>query len=71
MFEKTYYFYLSFENDICRDYASEKLYHPLRYNIVPIVYGGGNFTRDTPPSSVIDIMDYPNPKHLAKHLTAF
>ena len=67
-FEQRYRFVLSFENDFCKDYASEKLYRPLSYDIVPIVYGGANYTRDAPPDSVIDIRHYPNPRNLAKYL---
>lgn len=38
-----YWFFLSFENSICRDYISEKFFYTLKYNIVPVVYGGGNY----------------------------
>ncbi|KAK2158571.1 hypothetical protein LSH36_167g04049 [Paralvinella palmiformis] len=68
MYERTYRFYLSFENDICADYVSEKLYHPLRYKIVPIVYGGADYDNVAPPHSVINIVDFPNPKDLADYL---
>jgi hypothetical protein len=32
-----YTFYLAFENAVCRDYVSEKLWSRLRLNAVPIV----------------------------------
>jgi hypothetical protein len=68
MYEQTYRFYLSFENDVCKDYVSEKLYHPLKYKIIPIVYGGADYAEASPRNSVINIHDYPNPKDLAAHL---
>ena len=68
MYEKTYRFYLSFENDVCKDYATEKLYHPLRYKIVPVVYGGADYDQIAPPHSVINIQDYPDARDLARYL---
>ena len=68
MYEQNYRFYLSFENDVCQDYVSEKLYHPLKYKIIPIVYGGADYDTRTPRNSVININDYPNPKDLADYL---
>ena len=32
-------FYLSFENSVCQDYVTEKLFNPLNKDIVPIVMG--------------------------------
>lgn len=42
---KKYKFYFSFENCICKDYITEKFFLMLKYDIVPIVFGGGNYTR--------------------------
>ena len=65
----TYKFYLSFENSICHDYATEKIYNILRIGgIIPIVLGGANYTKLLPPKSYIDITDFSSPKHLADHL---
>ena len=63
-----YKFYLSFENKICQDYATEKLFRPLVTEIVPVVYGGTNYSRDAPPHSYINIQDYSSPKELANYL---
>ena len=68
IFQKEYLFYLSFENNFCRDYFTEKVTNPLRYEIVPVVMGGANYSRDLPPHSVIDILRYPSPRVLAGYL---
>ncbi len=62
-------FYLSFENSECLDYVTEKVGNILWIgDMLPIVLGGTNYTRDTPPHSVISIYDYPSPRQLAEHL---
>ncbi|KAK2143751.1 hypothetical protein LSH36_816g00037 [Paralvinella palmiformis] len=66
--EKTYKFYLSFENNICDDYITEKLFKTLDNEIIPIVLGGGNYTNDAPPHSVINVLDFSSPKSLADYL---
>ncbi|XP_063380940.1 alpha-(1,3)-fucosyltransferase C-like [Cydia fagiglandana] len=46
--KRDYYFYLSFENSLSEDYVTEKLLSALKYNAIPIVYGGANYTRFMP-----------------------
>jgi hypothetical protein len=41
---KEYKFYFAFENSMCRDYITEKFFHILKYDIVPVVLGGGNYS---------------------------
>lgn len=55
----TYKFYLSFENSLCKDYVTEKLFRSLyKYNI-PIVFNGADsVTNFAPPKSYIDVQDY-------------
>jgi hypothetical protein len=36
-------FYLAFENSICSEYISEKFYDILKYDVVPVVLGGGDY----------------------------
>lgn len=43
--ESDYYFYLSFENSLGKDYVSEKVLTALDHFAVPIVYGSANYTR--------------------------
>ena len=67
-FETNYKFYLSFENQWCKDYFTEKLMNPLKYDIIPIALGMVNYTQAAPPHSVIDIRDFESPKELGKYL---
>ena len=62
-----YKFYLSFENSLCPDYATEKFFLPLIHDIVPVVYGGANYTALAPPHSFIDALQF-TPRQLARYL---
>ena len=69
MLNRKYKFYLSFENAVCPDYITEKTFMTLRLDsIVPVVYGGANYSRVTPPKSVINVEDFASPKDLADYL---
>ena len=68
MIPSMYKFYLAFENSRCQDYVTEKLFQALSTEIVPIVYGGTNYSRDAPPHSVINVEHYSSPKELARYL---
>ncbi|TRY79221.1 hypothetical protein TCAL_12521, partial [Tigriopus californicus] len=65
---RKYKFYLSFENALCSDYVTEKLFSALSKDIVPIVLGGADYAEIVPPHSVINAKEFPNPQDLADYL---
>jgi alpha-1,3-fucosyltransferase len=67
MLETKYKFYLSFENSICDDYVTEKFFEIMNHDIVPVVYGGANYSLIAPPHSYIDALQY-TPETLAQYL---
>lgn len=64
----SYKFYLAFENALCQDYVTEKLWKVMDLNVVVVVMGGYDYSRIMPPDSYIDARDFPSPRDLAKHL---
>ena len=69
MINNIYKFYLAFENSICEDYITEKLYRTMEIGgIIPVVLGGADYSKLVPPHSVINVMDYPSPRALAEYL---
>ncbi|XP_042857553.1 alpha-(1,3)-fucosyltransferase C-like [Penaeus japonicus] len=64
---RNYSFYMGMENSLCDEYVTEKLYLPLVYNLVPVVWGASNYSQLMPPNSYIDARDY-HPKELAELL---
>ncbi|KAK4026756.1 hypothetical protein OUZ56_015783 [Daphnia magna] len=65
--QSKYKFYLSFENSICNDYVTEKFFEILRHEMIPIVYGGANYSQLAPAHSYIDALDF-TPEMLASYL---
>lgn len=63
-----YRFYLSFENSHCRDYTTEKFFKALERNIIPVVYGGGDYASVAPPRSYINVEDFDSAEILASYL---
>ncbi|XP_069161624.1 alpha-(1,3)-fucosyltransferase C isoform X2 [Procambarus clarkii] len=68
MLEKDYKFYLSFENSLCRDYVTEKLFSVLRYDVVPVVLGLGDYVNIAPPRSFINAVDFKSLQDLTAYL---
>jgi alpha-1,3-fucosyltransferase len=62
-----YKFVLAFENSICEDYVTEKLYNHLKLNVVPVVFGGANYSEYAPPHSIIDASKF-TPAELTDYL---
>ena len=65
----SYKFILAFENGICNDYMTEKLWRPHHLGVVP-VYRGSPLVRDWLPNSKSAILvdDFANPAELAQYL---
>ncbi|CAL4165914.1 unnamed protein product, partial [Meganyctiphanes norvegica] len=63
-----YFFYLAFENSICRDYVTEKFFRSLGQDVVPVVMGGADYALIAPHHSYIDALDFTSPKDLADFL---
>lgn len=63
-----YKFYLSFENSHCRDYTTEKFFKALERDIIPVVYGGGDYAGVAPPRSYINVEDFNSAEILASYL---
>ena len=62
---RSYQFYLSFENSLCKEYATEKLFRALASDLVPVVMGGANYSKIVPPKSIINVEDFPSPEVLS------
>ena len=62
MVNKKYKFYLSFENAICKDYVTEKMFNALKLNTIPVVFGGADYSKILPPNSFINALNYPEPE---------
>ena len=65
---ENYKFIFLFENSNCRDYITEKFFDTLKYDIVPVVLGAGNYSYYAPKSSYINVLDFETPKSLSDYL---
>ena len=63
-----YYFYLAFENALCKDYVTEKFFDALSNNVVPVVFGGAKYSAFAPKKSFININDFPTIEKAAEYL---
>ena len=64
-----YKFYLAFENSLCGEYMTEKLWRSFDLGLVPVVYGGLEAYKSVlPPNSYIDVADFDTPQLLADYL---
>lgn len=66
--EQDYKFYLSFENSFCDDYVTEKFFSILQLEVVPIVFGGSDYSAMAPPFSYINAQDFDTAHQLADYL---
>ena len=65
-----YKFILAFENSLCADYVTEKLWKVLqrKLNVIPVVMGFLKYAELLPPHSFVDITDFSSHETLAEHL---
>lgn len=63
-----YKFYFSFENALCKDYVTEKVYDQMENNIIPVVFGGANYGKFLPPHSYVDVETFSNVRSLVEFL---
>ncbi len=62
-------FYLAFENSICNDYITEKFFHFLFHDIIPVTFGGADYSAIAPPHSYVDALQFASAKELAMYLS--
>ncbi|KAI2660139.1 Alpha-(1,3)-fucosyltransferase 10 [Labeo rohita] len=64
-----YKFILAFENAVCDDYITEKLWRPLKLGVVPVYYGAPNVHMWLPDNrSAVVVNPNEPPKKLAQYL---
>ena len=66
---RKYKFFFLFENTVCTDYVTEKLFNTLRFSTVPVVLGGADYSHYMPRSGYVDALDFKSPMELANYLT--
>ena len=67
--DKRYKFYLAFENSLCVDYVTEKVYRTLNHGkMIPIVLSAANYRTLLPEMSFIDVADFDSPRELSQYL---
>ena len=65
---RSHKFYLAFENSLCSDYVTEKFFHFLHHDIIPVTFGGADYAALAPPHSYINALDFDSVADLAAYL---
>ncbi|KAK2183377.1 hypothetical protein NP493_314g01006 [Ridgeia piscesae] len=68
LLNKTYKFYLAFENSLCSEYITDNVWSRPGEDVVPIVLGSAEYEKYLPVHSYINIRDFSSPRELAKYL---
>ncbi|XP_052102999.1 glycoprotein 3-alpha-L-fucosyltransferase A-like [Mytilus californianus] len=68
---KDYKFYLAFENSICNDYVTEKIFRLYQdgFDIIPVYRGARNIKDILPHDTFISSLDFSSPTQLALYMT--
>ncbi|VDM99336.1 unnamed protein product [Thelazia callipaeda] len=64
-------FYLAFENSVCRDYVTEKVFRNMKELLVPVVLKNSIYANILPDASYIAADDFNSPRELALYLKYF
>ncbi|XP_061195353.1 glycoprotein 3-alpha-L-fucosyltransferase A-like [Saccostrea echinata] len=69
-FSRDYKFYFAFENNICEDYTTEKLYNLFlgNFDVIPVINGPQTAKEYLPKGSFISALDFHSPMALAEKL---
>ena len=65
---QNYKFYFSFENSLCDEYVTEKLFNILHSKVIPVTFGSSDYARLAPPGSYINVMDFSSVRDLVDYL---
>ncbi len=66
---KRYKFVLAFENAVCKDYVTEKVYDGLLSGTLPIYYGAESVDKLLPGrNSIVKVSDFPDEKTLGEYI---
>ena len=69
MISSEYKFYMSFENSMCEDYLTEKVFKYFNYDTILVVRGGANYKKKLfPKHTFIDTADFKSFKSLVDYL---
>ncbi|CDW55715.1 glyco protein 3 alpha L fucosyltransferase A [Trichuris trichiura] len=68
MLKKNYKFYLAFENSVCKDFVTEKVFNRFDSHLVPVVFKRSHVEPLLPKGSFIAADDFKGPKELADYL---
>ncbi|KAH7694191.1 core alpha 1,3-fucosyltransferase [Aphelenchoides avenae] len=70
MLRRVYKFFLAFENSNCVDYVTEKFFHALENDVIPIVFGESVefYAAMAPPHSFIHVEQFASAEELARYL---
>lgn len=64
-----YKFVLAFENAVCEDYITEKLWRPLKLGVVPVYFGSPSVAEWLPSNkSAILVSSFSHPRDLARYI---
>jgi hypothetical protein len=69
-FSQEYKFFFSFENNICEDYTTEKVFNIYLGNldVIPVINGPSTAPEYLPKGTFLSALDFPSPKALAEKL---